>query len=254
MSIGFDSASDYDNNFWISSPSEKDMIWSAGGSIVKDDRQGTAAYAIYNQSSSGGINGSGGTAGGTSLDKFVNFSIQVDYRVDSRDSAVGFGFYVKGSDDLSSGYMVLFRMSTASSGTGNIDVRIWGPDSSGTDTLGTSLMGSTAVARTSDTTWNAWHTLRLDVLDMDGQVKLVSSVWDTGTGQQVGQSIEFTHATAPLLGAGQVGFRMRTASSATMEIDNFVIQSIPEPSAGLLALVGAACVMGRRNLRRARGE
>lgn len=246
VNVGFDSAADYDNNFWISS-SEKDLTWRSGGYLTKDDGQATAAYAIYNSQSSGGVNGSGGDAPGAQLDRFVNFSIQSDYRINSRNTAAGLGFYVKANDDLTSGYLVLFRMSTASNGSGSIDVRIWGPDSQGNDAIGTPLLSSTVIAPTSSTTLDSWYTFRLDVIDHDGQVQFVSSVWDTATSTQLGTSVEYVHDDNPLLGPGQVGLRLRTGSGAiTASIDNFIIDVIPEPSSALLALAGAAFLVGRR--------
>lgn len=245
VNIGFNSAADYDNNFWISS-SEKDLTWRAGGYLTKDDGQSTSAYAIYNSHSTGGVNGSGGIAGGASLDEFVNFRIQTDYRINSRNTGAGMGFYVKANNDLTAGYLVLFRTSTASNGTGSVDVRIWGPDSQGTDALGTSLLNSTIIAPTSATTLDSWYTFRLDVLDLNGQVKFVSSMWDPTTNLQVGNSVEFIHAENAIMGAGQVGVRLRSGSGIVTSIDNFVVDSIPEPSGVLLGLAGMTVLMARR--------
>jgi hypothetical protein len=156
------------------------------------------------------------------------------------------GFYVKANNDLTSGYLVLFRTSTASNGTGSVDVRIWGPDSQGNDTIGTPLLSSTVIAPTSSTTLDAWYTFRLDVMDLNGQVQFVSSVWDPATNLQIGNSVEFIHSDNPLLGAGQVGVRLRSGSGIVTSIDNFVVDSIPEPSGLLLGLTGMSILMGRR--------
>lgn len=247
VSLSFDTPAEYDNNFWLSG-GEKDLVWRSPGQIQKDDEQNSSGYAIYNSGSTGGSGGSGGTSGGSELNKFVNFSIQADFQAGNVNAANGLGFFVKGSDSLDSGYVVIFRPATSTTASSNVDMRIWGPGSNAvTGNLGTPLMASTPFVSTDDITSSAWYTFRLDVEDIDGQVRFAGSVWDTATNKQVGQTIEFLHGDSPILGEGQVGIRLGSGNNAPwVAADNFLITAIPEPSSGLLLAAGTALALRRR--------
>lgn len=90
------------------------------------------------------------------------------------------------------------------------------------------------------------------MLDVDGAVKFVGSVWDVDTGLQIGDTIEFLDHVNPVLGAGQVGLRLSTGAdtsntSRRVAVDDFRIEAIPEPSAMILSMAGLLAVGLRRS-------
>lgn len=236
--VSFDTAADFDNNFWVGNGTGAQ--WQ-DGRIVKSNGVNSATHLIYNTHSTGGGTGTGGTAGGTPLDTFQNFSIQADFRVSNfSTSANSIGFFVKGNDDLTSGYLAVFRLSDNGS-TRISDFRLWGPNSS-LSSNGTAISAATTTIATTDQfSPSTYYTIRLDVLDVEAGVRFIGSVWNIATGTQIGETIDFTHTSSPILGAGQVGIRLGTGSGTNASaFDNFTIIPIPEPSAAALAAAGLA--------------
>lgn len=246
--LTFDTASDFDNNFWSSET--HGVVWQANsgnGRIAKSDTPNSAHFFIYNTTSTGGSGGTGGTSASTTRNTFQNFIIQADYRTSNMGSAAnGLGFWVKGNAANNAGYFVLFRLSSASGGGGSADMRIYGPGS-GSGSLGTQLDSGNFALTTSVAT-STDYTFRLQVEDVAGGVSFTGSMWNVLTGTQIGSNINYTHIDAgALTGAGQVGFRIGTGGSGNVSaFDNFSITPIPEPSAGVLALVAAAGAFFRR--------
>jgi len=251
VNLPFDDPAQYDENFWLPN-AEKDVVWSdSPGRVVKKDLEGGAGYVIYNSHATGGSGGNGGTAPGTQLDKFQNFVIQADFRANSvNNTGNSLGFYVKGSDDLDTGYFAVFRLTDSSTqDAGNADFRVWGPNSNPvTGSLGSTLLASTSFGPTTDYSTGGWYTFRLEVLDVDGTVKLIASILDAATDTQIGETIEYSHSGGTaILGAGQVGIRLGTGgTTGSTAFDNFEIAAIPEPSAGLLSALGLGLCFRRR--------
>jgi hypothetical protein len=244
--LDFNSAASFDHNFYRAGGTG-DAYWDTNRIIKGDDLNGAVSY-IYNSSATGGSGGTGGTAGGETKDTFENFRIQADYRINSLgSSATSLGYYVKTNDALNSGYVVVFRLADGGA-SGNIDMRVFGPNTTMSAT-GTLLSASQTIAATSTISTSTYYTIRLDVLDVEGAVKFIGSVWTT-SGTQIGNTVEYTHSGGTAItGAGQVGLRIGTGvgSSNRAAIDNFRIDPIPEPSTiALLAPLAGLALRRRR--------
>jgi hypothetical protein len=240
--ITFDTAADFDSNFWAPTASVG-TVWSASGQrIQRGSSPNGGDLFIYNTTSTGAATaGAGGTSASGTQNTFQDFVIQADHRASTVDfSTNSLGFWVKGSSDGTAGYLVVFRLSSSSEeGQGTADMRVLGTNSTATGNNGSTLMSSTAFVPTSSVAKSKDYTFRLQVQDVAGGVNFIGSIWDTASGLQVGSDISYTHESpAALTGAGQVGFRLGSSgTTATSVMDNFSIEAIPEPSAALLGLV-----------------
>jgi hypothetical protein len=226
-------------------------VWSSSGSRVQRGGANSGAdLLIYNTTSSGAVTpGAGGTSASSTQNTFQDFIIQADHRASTVGSAAtGLGFWVKGNSTGTAGYLVIFRLSTVTGGTGNADMRIWGPNSTSSGATGTSLLGSSAITPTSTLSASTDYTFRLQIQDVAGGVDFIGSMWDAATGNQIGSDITFTHTgESALTGPGQVGFRLGSGGGGGVSVmDNFSIEAIPEPSAAALGLVAAAGALMRR--------
>lgn len=249
--ITFDSASDFNSNFWTSETHS--VVWaqsSGNGRIQKSDNTSSGHFFIYNTTSTGGTAGSGGTSASSTLNTFQDFDIQADFRTSTTATAANsLGFWVKGSADGTGGYFVIFRLSDTSGGTGSADMRVFGPNS-GFGGTGTEIDESNFDA-TSNFLASTDYTFRLQVRDVSGGVSFTGSIWNVATGTQIGSDINYTDsASGAITGAGQVGFRLGTGGGGSVSVmDNFTITPIPEPSAAALGLIATAAAALRRRRR-----
>jgi hypothetical protein len=249
--IRFDSAGDFDNNFWAPKASAG-TAWSSSAQQIQRSYLPTGGdLFVYNTTSTGATTpGSGGTSASGTQNTFQDFIIQADHRANTTDfSTNSLGFWVKGSSDGTAGYLVVFRLSSsATAGEGSADMRVLGTNSTATGNNGSTLMDSTAFVPTSSVAKSKDYTFRLQVQDVAGGVNFIGSMWDTATGSQIGTDIAYTHESgSALTGAGQVGFRLGSSgTSAVSVMDNFSITAVPEPAAAWLGLVAVAGGMLRR--------
>jgi hypothetical protein len=250
--ITFDSAADFDNNFW-SAAGTRATSWhrdSTTSRIQRDGANSGADVFIYNTTSTGATTGgTGGTSASSTQNRFQDFIIQADHRASTVSSAsTSLGFWVKGNASGSAGYLIVFRLSSTTGGTGDADMRIWGPNSTSAGATGTALLTSTSIVPTSTLATSTDYTFRLQIQDVAGGVNFIGSMWDVATGNQLGSDITYTHTGVnAITGAGQVGIRIGSGGgSGVSAVDNFSIEAIPEPSAALLGLVGVAGAVLRR--------
>jgi hypothetical protein len=250
--ITFDNAADFDNNFW-SAASTRTTTWrgsETAGRIQRDGETSGADVFIYNTTSTGATtSGTGGTSASSSQNTFQDFIIQVDHRASTTGSAAtSLGFWVKGNATGSAGYLVVFRLSSTTGGTGDADMRIWGPNSTSAGATGTALLTSTSIVPTSTLASSTDYTFRLQVQDVAGGVNFIGSMWDVATGNQLGSDITYTHTGVnAITGAGQVGIRIGSGGGSSVSaVDNFSIEAIPEPSAAALGLIAVAGAVLRR--------
>jgi hypothetical protein len=247
--ITFDSANDFDSNFWAPGGNLA-LRWTSVGRIQRSWSESGADILIYNTTSTGVVTtGMGGTSASPVQNTFQDVILQSVHRVSSVGStSTSTGFWVKGSSDGTSGYLVVFRLASQNDGTGSADMRIFGPNTNATtNTVGTPVMASTGFTPTSTVAASKDYTFRVQIQDVAGGVNFIGSMWDTATGNQIGSDINFTHTgETALTGAGQIGIRIGSASNVVSTMDNLVITVIPEPSAALLGLVAVAGGMLRR--------
>lgn len=241
--ITFSSNPDYDTNFYeptaystLARNSFNNSLSSTGNSV-----------AIYNTHATGGSGGNGGTAAGTPLDKFANFTMQADIASSSiLNTASSVGFYTKVNDSLTSGYTVIFNLESATKASMRLFDSDGNPASVG---VGTQI-GSTQYFTTGGTfSIKQFFTFKLDVTDVGGNVSFSGSMFNVG-GSQIGSTLTMTDTTSAVTGLGQVGLRMYGYDW----VDNFsVVAAIPEPgSVALLAAGGALFLAGICRRRRIR--
>jgi hypothetical protein len=140
--------------------------------------------------------------------------MQVDHRVSKvGDESTSVGFWVKGSSDGTTGYLVVFRLASQTGTVGNVDMRIFGPGSSATTNIaGTELLASTGFVPSTAVSTGKDYTFRLQIQDVAGGVNFIGSMWDKTAGTQLGSNITYTHTgETALTGAGQVGIRIGNA-------------------------------------------
>lgn len=229
ISLNFDVATDYEDNFW--GPSNRTLSsWDASGDITKAIPSSTNTL-VFNSNAIGGGSNLAGTAAGVPLDKFDNFVYQVDVSMSVFSTGNSFGFYTKLNDAANSGDLAIFRFSNGSSA----DFRMY---VGGNPTSGNGLGSNTTpvttqtFAPTSNFTTDTYYTFRLEVEDVGNDVEYRASIWTTGVSPtQIGSTLNYTY-TDGNIGLGQVGLRLSASngSSGSLRFDNYQINAIPEPA------------------------
>lgn len=247
VTIAFNTAADYDNNFreYTNAPSTS---WvSSGGGRLEKGVENSATTMLYNTTSTGGAGGSGGTGVGTNNNNtFNNFTIQMDFASDALGSGGNsLGFYSK-LNASGIGYATIFRLTD----TGAADFRIYDSDSNATTgalsnnatPISTQLFtvpGGSFAAGTS-------YTFKLSVEDIGSNVRFTGGIYNAVTGVQIGNSLTYTDTISAVTGAGQVGLRLGTNLPASNFYDNFAVNPIPEPAAALLGAIGGLVLLRRK--------
>jgi hypothetical protein len=253
VSIDFDTAADFDTNF-VETAVPAAVSWNENGYLTRSNTSGlTGTVAMfYNSGATGGSSGSGGTTFSDTRDTFGGsepFTISVDIRLSQVGASNSFGITVGVPTGQAKGYTVIWRLDNGSSAS---DVRFYDPnDFFNVGNGGVSGTPSSSGTISTALSANTWYTAQLTVEEVDGNMKLSASLFNQG-GSQIGSTVTYTDTTSPLLGGGQVGFRLGAAtnsSSFTMDIDNFSITPIPEPSAAFLTLLASGLTMAGRRRR-----
>ncbi|CAM3031908.1 PEP-CTERM sorting domain-containing protein [Rariglobus hedericola] len=241
VTLTFNTAADYDNNFYEVANGGDLTASVANGYLYKSN--GTATSAIYNTHSTGALTaGAGGTTGGTPIDTFGDFTIEATFSSSQLAAAsTGIGFFTKINGGV--GYAALFRLTSATTA----DFRLYEPASP--LSLGTQIGSDQTITRTSGSfATNSFYIARLTVTDVGTNVRFEASIWTT-TGTQLGNTITLTDTTSAIIGLGEVGIRAGSSASHNLQIDSFSISAIPEPSSYALLASGGALFVAllRRN-------
>jgi len=253
--IGFDSASDYDSNFYETvNPTHTSWSSDNGGTLEKSVTN-SATVAIYNTTATGGTGGSGGTGAAIlNNNTFTNFTLQLDFS--SPELTIGgdsVGFFTKvteatqaGPPPLTgSGYLAVFRLT----GAGTADFRVWDSDTNpDSGTLGTLVSTQSFTVPAGSFSINTFYTFRLAVATVGSNVQFSGSIFTQGGGAQIGNTLTYTDTTAAVTGAGEVGLRLGSNSNTvTSSYDNFSITPAPEPATvALLGFAGLGLMSRRR--------
>lgn len=245
VTIAFNTAADYDNNFREYTNAASTGWVSSGGGRLEKGVENSATTMLYNTTATGGSGGSGGTGVGTNNNNtFNNFTIQMDFSPESL--VVGgnsLGFYSK-LDASGVGYAAIFRLTA----TGAADFRIYDSDSNAT--TGALSNGATPVSSQSFTggsfTAGTSYTFKLSVEDIGSDVRFTGGIYDAVTGVQIGNSLTYTDTTSAVTGAGQVGLRLGSNTPASNFFDNFAVNPIPEPASALLGAIGGLVLLRRK--------
>ncbi len=247
--VTFDDNASYDNNF-VERNNGAFVSRNAGGYLALNNTgAGIPTAVIYNTAATGGSGGSGGTTINTPYNSFGGntvLAIQADYYQSNPQggpAGTSFGFYVKGenSSTPTTAYAALFRLTDSVA-----DFRVF--DSGGnpsTSGVGTQL-GGTQTHNASFAS-NTYYTLKLEVVDTGGNVQFTGSIWNQG-GAVIRTFNAITDTTAPVLGAGQVGFRWSNDGGSETRIDNFSV--VPEPTTMVMLAGGLGVLFGYRKRRR----
>jgi len=245
--VTFGTAADYDSNFveYTLAPA---LGWTAsGGGRLEKNGGNSATTLLYNTTATGGTGGSGGTGVGTvNNNTFNNFVVQMDFASEAFSTGGNsLGFFTK-VNSAGAGYATLFRLTT----TGAADFRIY--DSASSVILG-SLEGGATPLSTQNFTVGAnsfvtgtMYTFKLAVEDISGGVRFSGGIYNATNGIQIGNTLTYTDSSLPAFGAGQIGLRLGTNGTPSNFYDNFIITPIPEPSAAVLAGLGAMAASFRR--------
>ena len=240
--LTFNTNADYDNNFYEVA-NGGDLGTNASGFLNKVNNSATST--VYNTHATGGSGGLGGTAGGTPLDTFGDVSLQTTFRSSVMDSTTSIGFFTKINDTTTSGYAAIVRLTSATTA----DFRLF--DTAALSAVGTQI-GTTQTFTGSFAT-NTYYIFKLTVTDVGANVRFDASLWTTG-GSQIGSTITLSDTTSAVTGLGQVGLRLGSSASSTLQIDDFsVAAAIPEPSTYVLFASGSALFVAAL-LRRKRAQ
>lgn len=244
--VTFGDNASYDNNF-AELANGTHVSRDSGGYLVRTNTTAsTATTAIYNTAASGGSSGSGGTTINTPYNTFGGTSgitLEIDYYQANPLATVGgasFGFYVKTAQNSNptTGYVGVFRIAD-----GSADFRVFDSNSNpGFAPVGTQI--GTTQSYTGAFSASTYYTLKLDVIDIGGNVQFTGSIWNQG-GAAIKTFTSITDTSSAVLGAGQVGFRLSNDNAAETRLDNFKI--VPEPSSvALLGGLGTMLLLRRR--------
>jgi len=246
--VSFDDNASYDNNF-VERNNGSLVSRNAGGYLsLTWTGAGVPVAAIYNTAATGGSGGSGGTTINTPYSTFGGntvLTLQADYYQSNPQggpAGTSFGFYVKVATNSTptTGYAALFRLTDSSA-----DFRVF--DSNGnpsTSGVGTQI----GVTQTHNAGFasNTYYTLKLDVVDIGGNVEFTGSIWNQG-GSVIRTFTTVVDTTSPVLGDGQVGFRWGNDGGSDSRIDNFSV--VPEPSTIAILSGGIGVLFGFRKRR-----
>lgn len=250
VTISFGTAADYDSNF-VEYTIGSALSWvPSGGGRLEKSGGNSATTLLYNTTATGGTAGSGGTGVGTANnDTFNNFIVQMDFTPESLlTGGNSLGFFTK-LNAAGVGYATIFRLTAA----GAADFRVY--DSASSVISGSLEGGSTPASAQSFTvaggsfTAGTAYTFKLAVEDIGGNVRFSGGIYNAVNGNQIGNTLTYTDTSSPVLGAGQIGLRLGTNGEPSNFYDNFIITPIPEPSAAVLAGLGAVAVSFRRRRR-----
>ena len=230
--IDFDVQSDFTDNFFVTNPT---VAWNSGG-YVRGGTTGDTATAVFD------------TTPDAAPTNLFDGQYQIDF--DLRFTATGgnpfIGVYFKTDGTAArTSPLVLIRergaddeyffrtagdMATANSGT----------------TLESARLGDSVV----DATFNHIR-LTVDEVNSNTQLQVTVEGWATPDASlDAIWSRSYTYSVADsanYLGAGEVGFYFNPSSSgANVDIDNFEVTAVPEPASLLLAALGSAVLLYRR--------
>lgn len=240
--VSFNDNASYDENF-VERNNGAFVSRNAGGYLsLNNTGAGIPTAVIYNSEATGGSGGSGGTTINTPYNTFggnTAFTIQADYyqtNPQGGPAGTSFGFYVKGTNSSTptTAYAALFRLTDSGA-----DFRVF--DSNGnpsTSGVGTLLGTQTHNAGFAS---NTYYTLKLEVVDVGANVQFTGSIWNQG-GAVIRTFTTITDTTAPVLGAGQVGFRWSNDGGSDSRIDNFSV--VPEPTTIAMLTGGLGFLFG----------
>ena len=232
--IDFDVQSDFTDNFFVTNPT---VAWDSRG-FVRGGTLGDTATTVYD------------TTPDTAPTNLYDGNYQIDF--DLRFTATGgnpfVGVYFKTDGTAArTSPLVLIRergaddeyffrsagdLATASSGA----------------TLESGRLGDSVV----DATFNHIR-LTVDEVNSATQLQVTVEGWATPDATETpiwNRSYTYSVAdSANFLGAGEVGFYFNPSNSgANIDIDNFEVTAVPEPSSLALAALGGFALLGRRKL------
>jgi hypothetical protein len=219
--ITFSTNASYDSAF-KEDAATAGILRSVGGFV---QLQGpTVGLAVYDTSATGGANGSGGTAGSDANNDLSNFTISADFS--SNDIGFfGIGFLLRLNAAESNGYYAAVVRTGPSSVTFDLT-----EGASLADGPGNNIFSQSVILTSQTINANQTYPFKLTVIGGN-------FAFDFGSGAA---TASFTDNTVSAT-TGQVGFSLATATpSSVTRLDNFAIGAVPEPSAALLVVVGAA--------------
>lgn len=249
VTIDFDTASDFESNFWA--PTNRTLTeWQSSGDIQKDMPSSDPTTLVYNTNATGGGSGFAGTAGNAPYDTFANFTYEVDVAMSEFGPGNSVGLYTNLNNDADLGNIVFFRFNNGSS---QADFRVFtGVDPTASNGIGSgSQVDAQNMASLGNFSTDTYYTFRLDVEDVGSDLQYTASVWTTDASpSQIGNTVSYT-IVGGATGLSQVGLRLSTANgdSGFTSIDNYSITNIPEPghwAAMLSGLVGLGLLLRRR--------
>jgi hypothetical protein len=223
--ITFGTNTSYDANFKESAFDPGNTRNAAGYLQLQGFQYGPA---IFDTSASGGLNGSGGTAGNDANNDLANFTISADL-ASSEVGQFGGGFLVRLNSDEANGYFASVLSASASS----VVFDLFEGASLGGG-FGTNIFSSTVPMSGLTFAINTFYPFK--VTASSG-----TFAFDFGSGAA---TASFTDTTLSAT-TGQVGFVLTTASpTAATRLDNFAI--VPEPNTASLFLLSAAGCLALR--------
>lgn len=232
--LTFGSASDYDSNF-KEPVGGNGITWNAAGNISSSSAATspviTTASAVFDTTATGGSGGSGGTGGSDNNNDLGNFIVSSTISVTNRTGDTLFGYFLRLDANEANGYLALVQV-----GQGTVSFRVFEGVGLATTSLGTGSIynsGDISTPTAINTAYNFSVTVNAGTFWFDFNNGAATS--------------NFTDSTVTAT-VGQTGIFFRTPAmdNATVTMDNFQITAIPEPSAAMLGLLGAASLLRRR--------
>jgi len=268
VSIGFDSATQYDSNFKVGpAAGSANLNWnSADGGVLRATANSYTAFDATSVASSATTLGNGGMIGtGVGFtdgsddatpdnnNDLQNFKISAKVRGSAlgTNAQLGFIIYMRDAEVISPGtdpnndaVLAIVRLATATSARFLVNgPTATVPGASLTPTAGTNLFDTNNVAATGGLAANTFYTFAVTATGANLLLELRNGA-DTTTLA----STTFTIPGASLKRTvGQVGMRIGAGSGIITDIDDFKIVAIPEPaSVGFAALFGGTLLLKRR--------